>query len=366
MARWSWAIGPWSSGEESELSAARARKLDFRLSGPATAAFDIDGTHPAAALIDELVTDLWVRRDGDLLYRGRVGPTQDAIDEAQHRTKVTTADYRAILSRRLWLSAAGVYTSTEQSDVAWAAIQETQGQTAGDLGITRGVGQVTGAVVDRTIEPGSYIGAELDRLARAGVADGAAPGFEWAISPDLEFDLYYPTRGDYRGSTVLERGGLLRKVDRKIDPKGFANAIRHNGPSGLSPQTAETADLATRPEGRWDKQFGDSTIATTAELSARAARELADAELIVPTWTAIFRDGGWNGPEHVWLGDTVRLVAKSGRVDFDGEVRVEMLSISLTDDDREEVSVQFGPTLEDTRDLLYEMRNNLVTLQRES
>jgi hypothetical protein len=89
MATWSWSIGPWKPGASTKTSlgggpvadigSASARSLKLRLLDPSDATFTVLGTSAEAQLIEELITDVWVYRDGVSLFRGRVTKTTDTL-----------------------------------------------------------------------------------------------------------------------------------------------------------------------------------------------------------------------------------------------------------------------------------------------
>lgn len=362
--RWQLIIGPASGGHQLAITEAKSRRLTFRLTEPHDVAFSIDGRHPQADDIDELATDihvLWTSSGGDtrILYRGRAGTSGDTLDPNAHTVEVTALDYRALLHRRrLYSSSTLVYTGQDQALLAWNLIQQTQGQPGGDLGISRGLGQTTGVTRDRTYEPGDSIGERVQELAQ--VMDG----FDWEISPAsasaLHLDVFYPQRGGDRG-VVLEYGGLVRAVRREVTSADYGNALRYTGtsdPLPLAAQELEAADVASAPQGRWDLVFGDDGLTTQEALDDRAIWQLSQSQVVRPTYTLTLRAGSWDGPDHLWLGDTVRVVVMSGRLAVNTVLRVHEIAVSLGDSGDEVVEVTVGgprqsfktrPTITDRR-----------------
>jgi hypothetical protein len=171
-----------------------------------------------------------------------------------------------------------------------------------------------------------------------------------------------------RGRTagvVLDLGGLVSQVRRTVDPSTYANAIRVNGDAALlDVATREADDLATRPEGRWDGQYGDSTIRDATTLDERADWRIADAQVLQPAYTAVLRPGKWDGPDHIWLGDTCRLVVRSGRLDVNTLLRVFEVAVDLDDDGGETVSLTLGAPMPDVRRTLAAQALRLDQLTR--
>jgi hypothetical protein len=361
--RWALAVGPWRQLPDWQLSGATNRKVTFRLNAPHDATFNLDGTSPDAFRVDELVTDLWLFRDGRPLYRGRVGTTGDAHDGDRHQTTVATVDYRAVLARRLLFEGDTLtYTQVDQSQLAWNLISTTQGRTGGGLGIVRGIGQTTGVLRDRTWEPGGTVRHYLDLLAEVD------NGFEYDLTPvagstALSFDVSYPRRGTDR-QVVLDFPGVITKWNREVDPGQYANSIRVSGDEAIAAARAEATNIGTADEGRWDAQVGDTTIKEAATLTARAQAELAKAQTVTPSWRVTLRDGFWGGPDHIWLGDPVTLAVKSGRLDVLAPLRVQELGIALDDNDNATTSLTLGQVPPERRWRLRALDSRLTRLER--
>lgn len=358
---WAFAVGPWTGMPDWQLSEATARKVTWRLTEPSDASFTVDGASRDAERIEELVTDLWVWRNGSPVYRGRVGPTSDSHDGDAHRMSVTTADYRAVLGRRLLFEGDTLtYAAQDQALIAWNLIATTQAR--GSLGIVRGQGQVTGVARDRAYEAGEYVGPYIDALSKV------ANGFEWDVTPslastDLTFDVFYPRRGADR-QVVLDFPGTVRSFSRSVDPGKYANSIRQSGDEALTAVRVDAPDIASRPEGRWDLQLGETTILEAATLTARAQAEHADAQVITPAWTVTLQPNTWGGPNHIWLGDPVILAVRSGRLDVVASYRVQEIGLDLDDSGTATVTVSLGSVPPDRRFLLRSVNQRLTSLER--
>lgn len=360
--RWAMAVGPWRNLPDWQLTAAKSRKVTLRLGEPAEASFTIDGTSRDAMRIEELTTDLWLLRDGRPLYRGRIGATGDSYDGDRHQTTVASADYRAVLGRRLLFEGDTLtYTQVDQAQLAWNLISLTQARSGGHLGIVRGAGQTTGVLRDRTWEPGTTVLHNLDLLSN--VRDG----FEYVLRPtsttDIAFDVFYPLRGTNR-QVVLDFPGAIASWDRQVDPGQYANAIRVSGDDAIAPARAEAADIGTLDEGRWDSQVGDTTILEAATLTGRAQFEVARAQVVTPSWSVTLRPDFWGGPDHIWLGDPVTLAVRSGRLNALTTLRVQELGIALDDNDVATISLTLGQVPPNRRWRLRAIDQRLGSLER--
>lgn len=342
--RWSWAFGAWNALPTGEMPNAKQRSLKLALRGSSTASFSLDGYADEAGDITELVTDVWAVRNGQCLFRGRVGPSSDDVDSASHTVQFTAGDYRGVLARRQLFDADPLtYTAADRADIAWGLVSTTQAQSGGNLGIVRGVGQQLGVAQTITYPAGQIIGPALGQL------QAMDAGFDYDITPSLSstamtFDIW-PYRG-INASRVLSYPGPIAAFTRHVDPGDYANAIRETGDTGLAAVRVEASDIATRPEGRWDAQLGDTTLLDAPSVASRASFDLALRSEVVPAWTVKLRPNFWGGPTDVWVGDTVLLHITSGRLAVEGiQYRVQEIQIDLDDSDNETVTLTLGSLL---------------------
>lgn len=375
---WTFVVGPASGGHDVGLTEATSRRYIARLTEPSEVSFNIDGRGVQAPLIEELASDIHVMWQpgapgepptgpGQQLFRGRVGATADDITETEHGMQVTALDYRAVLKRRRTINTdTNVLAGIDQAEIAWTLIAQTQSHLAGDLGISKGVGFPGASVVrDRTYMAGDSIGERIQELSE--VVDG----FDWDITPvspsALHLDVWFPQRGGNKG-VVLELGGLVSKANRDVDPGEYANAIRVTGDDGAAapptPVERDVIDPDTRPEGRWDAVFGESTIQTQAALNARADWLREESQVIRPAYSLTLKAGGWGGPGHIWLGDTVQVVINSGRLAVNTALRVYELQFDISADGGETVTVTAGRPRPDYRKRPAQFERRITNLER--
>jgi hypothetical protein len=235
------------------------------------------------------------------------------------------------------------YDDVEQVDIAWDMINDTQTRVGGDLGISNG-STPTGIVRDRLYQVGDSIGDRIRELSEV------EAGFDWDIiatsASALQFRTWHEERGVSRG-VVLEYGGAVVSAQRQVTATEYANAIRYTGADTTIPDEREASDLATRVEGRWDAVYADTGLTTQDALNGRAHWRLKQSQTVRPTWSVILRRGFWRGPDHIWLGDPVRLVVYSGRLRVDTIVRVYELGFTLDADGGEQIELTLnGPKVD--------------------
>ncbi len=235
------------------------------------------------------------------------------------------------------------YDNVEQVDIAWDLIDYTQSLVGGDLGISN-ASTVTGELRDRLYLVGDSVG---DRIKELGEVQA---GFDWDIVPvsasALQFKTWHEDRGVSRGE-VLEYRGAVVSAQRQVAATDYANAIRFTGADTTIPDERVADDLATRVEGRWDAVYADTGLTTQDALGGRAHWQLKQSQTVRPTWSVVLRQGYWRGPDHIWLGDPVRLVVYSGRLQVDEVLRVYEIAFSLDADGGVQVELTLnGPKID--------------------
>ena len=90
-----------------------------------------------------------------------------------------------------------------------------------------------------------------------------------------------------------------------------------------------------------------------------------EARQILPGYSLQLAPGVWNGPETCWLGDTIRLVARSGhRLDVDTDVRIVEIGVDVGDDGGETVTLVCDRPPPDLFRASHADRSRLTNLER--
>lgn len=307
-------------------------------------------------IITELASDIIIYRENQKLYRGRITYSQDDLGPDRHTTSISSVDYRGLLDRRILYDNQN-YVSTDQSLIAWNLVNNTQGKTGGNLGITRGTGQSTGVDRDREYTPGQSIGEQIKQLSEV------INGFEYEVDPELAFNVFYPQRGSTK-DVVLEYGRDVVILNRNVSSQDFANAIRMNGEDGTITATRTAANIATTPEGRWDKQIGFEDVSVQTTLNQKADQELINSGELRPSYTLELHDGVWQDKDHFWIGDTVLLVVKSGRLNVVEQVRILELKLTVNSDGSERVDLTVGALRPNLKRRIKNYETRLTELER--
>lgn len=361
-AGWRWAIGPWrDSAASHELLYAGARSLQLHLNTPSEAQFTTWGQADEALHLEEGISDLWVTRDADTLFRGRVIRANDRIDGSSHAVNVSCVDYRGILDRRN-LNADVTFTAVDQATIVRSLIETAQAETGGYHGIKFFEGDVddwatTG--VTRTVEfkEGQSF---WECIAKLCAMEG---GFDAEIDENKLFNLHFPRSGQDTGE-VLDYEGNVTEADRTLNMDSYGNAVRQSGADGVASSTQYSDNIANAPEGRWDLQYGDIDLTTSDMVVKTALARVGQSSQLLPTYRLSMGTGMWRGPGHVWLGDYVYVVVKSGRLNDVIKMRVFDLDIDVDINNNEKVSITVGDPKLTVASMLNRINRNIRSLQR--
>ncbi len=361
---WNWAAGPWNAGPQIPLSAATARGVTWRRKGNHEASFTLTVTKggpddvneeraviAALTALTPLVSDIWIT------YRDATGGTQwlpplrlggysRAGDARKLVTNYGAACYRELLRRRNIPPGKTVtWAATSPIDAAWTVLSQEQTRPGSNLGIVRGPHPAASTVGTLDVQVGDKVGGAIDTL--AGLGDGADWDIVRTSETGLRFDMWTPQRGVDNGVAIALGGAAASMPTDTLDPTTYANGLQGTGqaPSGggtqPAPQLLDAADIATRPEGRWDAVESTDQTSTGAILS-RLGVLLADRQLLTPSRTVRLARGWWQGPAHLWLGDPLEYVAQVGPLRIISTETVEEIKADFSKPGDPDIDLTFG------------------------
>jgi hypothetical protein len=357
-----------------EITQARSVRLEQPLNGSATLTFTVDGFSPAAPLIRELVTDVmawrWDEQVGrDVpMFRGIVAQSQDTVTEQADTVTFTCHDYLAMLKRRLLTRNLNVRLDQDEIAEDLITLGKVVSTSAGvslqpgsylpiaylrvtPAGASRGP---SGVVRDRSYPAQQDVGEALDNLRAVinGFDVDVVPGYQINLAwHDDQVRIWYPRRGEDRPDVILEFGTSVRALSRSVNSADYANYVRAVGNNGASDpnaaqlyaeqQDATANDVARHPQGLWMTGENDSDVSVLATLQEHADGLLQTASLLKPTYSLTLRAGFylWGRPR---LGDSVRLIVRSGRLDVDDSVRVVGITYVWGEDGGEDIEITVG------------------------
>lgn len=388
----------WQTGVDAnatiiaELSEARSRRLEQKLNYYSTLTFSIDGRSPGAALIKELEHDViawrWDEYSGTdvAMVRAIVSQTEDVISENVHTLNVTAHDYLSMMQRRCTPNAIGSPgTPSTMSQDAWV---EMFRYIAVDIARNR--------LGDRYFMPGSYLplvttlvnpdgtgrsdsNVSRDReygdatnLGKA-IDDMASDlgGFDYDALPNANGDdrlrVFYPAQGITRSEPMLEYGSTLAAVTRTVNSQAYANYVQVVGNTiegeGTMYSDAYLPESYGTRVGLWGDWINASDVSVQSTLDEKCQGTLADAGVLTPTYSITLSPDVF-AYNRINMGDNVRVIIKSGRLNVDTYERVVGRNFAISDDGTEDVELTVGTPLVTVRNMLDSQQNDIDALAR--
>lgn len=396
---WNVVVGNWLIGPQYELNNLKNRVLKLTLVDADSFSFSLNGDDPVFQdstnkIIEELVTDVWIYRDGMLIFRGRIMDSTDNIGDV-YTVNFTAYSYEALLEAR------GLHTLPYHDTADFAStwtpqaiirflVEHAENQTGMRLGLTirnedwintlPSLGTIYSVAINDTtvfisVKDGDSILTSVQNVCK--IIDPSYGVLDFWIDPFLNCHLALP-RGNNNG-VILDYGGNIASLGSQFSYKTFGNVVYASGEHVytdgtvlLLPRPAyyETENLgvpttpthtsaagvhnenltqgsfspgtyATDPRGGWqiEKHVESSTL-TAAALKTFAQNQWMQTSDIAQqyAYTPVFGPGQWRGTDHVNVGDTVWFYAQRGRINIRRQLVVQSIQIEIDDSGIEKVT----------------------------
>lgn len=195
--KWEVPCVSWSFSEEQNND----RSADFTFSTPALKVvadlFNITAEYILSAAYREIKI---VNEDDDVLYYGVLDECTVSGGKSEGSTiTMTSRGFLSLFSKRATANVV-TYSAQDMSDIAWDLINDSQVQTEGDFGVTRGADPTT-VNRDRTFRFRTVLDA-LQSLSNDNIKDG----IDFEVDNSKVFNVYYPEKGTQRDNIRLELG----------------------------------------------------------------------------------------------------------------------------------------------------------------
>jgi hypothetical protein len=203
-----------------------SRKLSFKRNQADTIEldFDLDNISNYCKLINSTIWDLFIvnsseiriYRDTKLITAGQICYAYPSISGDTRKLKVKAVGWFDLLSYR-YTGETKEFSSEDAGDIAWTLINESQQQTNGDFGFTEGIIQPS-KNRDRSY---SYKNIKDAIVQLSEVIDG----FDFEITPDKVFNVYYPKIGTKRDDLVFTYPGNIQNISFERDGTKMSNKV---------------------------------------------------------------------------------------------------------------------------------------------
>lgn len=255
-------------------------------------------------MLFSVLTDIWIERDGVKIFLGAIDkPSIDPDFNKKLMLKVTAIDYFGMLAKRIVGVPLTVYTNTDAGEIIWDAIDTSQNSNTpySDWGITEGSIDAS-ANHDRTCRFKKIYDLAIG-LSNAEISNG----IDIEITPDKEFNAYYPTKGQSRPNLIFtprntsdwswEKTGLM-ELTNKVHVQGEAMN------DYVTYATRNASNSYKDPYGLLESVLNESDTKVAAHLEAKGDRLLAEQQEGEITFTLSHYDSviGWHEYN---VGDTV-------------------------------------------------------------
>ena len=282
---------------------------------PGTITWQMNRNDPKASrtLLAPCERQLYILEDGTRVWGGYLW-TSEPTDEGNLR--FGGADWSSILQRR-YIKNTLTYDQVDQGAIAWDLIDYTQAQA--DLGFRRAGSFITDVKRDRTYQRYERKPI-LEALQQLSAVEN---GFDFEITPDKIFHVYYPQKGS-RTLHVFEYGKNLGGISYAIDGWDTLTEVTAIG-GGRDEETLVEVATSAPAYDRYGLLQG--TVSRTKDVRHPSTlRDYAREHLRLsqhPMWQPQVDVLGDDPPSGSYdVGDEVRLIAHEGYLEVDAYFRI--------------------------------------------
>jgi len=318
---------------------ARNRKYAKYLNNAGAASFETNLKYDDAdvqtliSAIAPSATYVRIERDGKAMFQGEVQQPNEELSADSEVFTVPVLGHFAQLDDRFTPDLV-TYTQIDQGTIAWNLINDSQ-TVSGTFGITQGV-LTTGILRDRSYEM-KRISDCIKELA------ACEQGFDFEITPDKVFNVFYPQRGVRINGPVFEYGKNIVKVSRAyLKPKNLIRAIgAGEGENMLKVSVGDASSISLYGTREEILSLKDVSIYNTL---VEQATDYLNLWKLPPKVIRLDVKAG-SDPELGGYeeGDYIRVKVDYGRMQIDTWLRIYGIEVSVDDNDFESVSLITNP-----------------------
>jgi len=308
----------------------------FALNEPGSCSFTVALRDPKCtkAILAPGEREVRVYRDGILVWAGYLWTAYASWGEGHVR--FACEGFISRLRHRLVTSNL-TYTSTEQFDIAWNLIAHTQAKTDGSLGFTRGGEANSGVNATRKYAQFERpnILEEIEGLAESGT------GFDYEITPDKVFHMYYPEKGSNK-LVNFELGKNIGGLSYDVDSVSIINTVHAIG-AGEGELTCIASAINTTSRAKYglmEESYSFQNIKRFDTLQT-----LANEQLAVNKDARFQPQANITGTDPVWttlaVGDRATILGDYGYMELDDSFRIVTMLVQLDNTGNEQYQVTF-------------------------
>jgi len=291
---WRFLVKDSSGNVVASLVNARNRWFVERLNQQGEAGFilDADDANCNTTILNLGVNELYIYYKESLMWAGQLVSARKIAKGDDIYWEVLAKDWVALLGKRFCgVESVREFTTTDAGVVAWTLIDEAQDLANGDFGITEGT--IESSINRSSKYDKKNVLAAIRELSNQGRDGEANYGFDFEITPQKVFNVYYPYKGTIRNGVVFRYPGNCEDFEAFVDTWGIVN---HEWGMGRH-WTGETAIVSR----------SDATSQTTYK-RREAIKSYNDMSVL-----AFLQDMVWQDIQ--WLKDPQTIIRFEARVD---------------------------------------------------
>ena len=306
-----------------------------------TLGFDLDEIYRYCRLVNTDIETLFavgknlikMRKNGVVLGVGEISLVSPSVQNDGRTLSITANGWFYKFDFR-YSPGSVTYTGQDAGQVAWDLINATQSTLRGDLGITQGI-----------IQPSFMVNElyEYKKISDAIVTlSEANDGFDFEITPDKVFNVWYPKIGRRRTDISLTYPGNILEIPFERDGTKIVNRVIEQGAgSGSNSITVIVEDIASQ------NQFGIRELINIRNDLNDVDALTADAQGLLSVqknfidMPQVVLDGG-NTPQYgsYQLGDEIQLVCEYVPLKpFSDWYRIDQINVDIDENDYEQVTL---------------------------
>jgi hypothetical protein len=331
------AVGP-STGTRpvQEVTDFDSWTLDNNLDDGCSLAFTTRIDSPAAQVIQELFTDVWLYRGSTINQRFRVTSVElEWTVDGGAEVRVGSTCYRRLL-KKAHVNTPLSFSAISQGNIVFGLIQHAQALLGGNLGIT--LGDAGPSILrSRDYEPGVNIFDAIVTLTKI------ENGLSWNVNGDLELIVGTQTSFPTRSQPII-LGVTARRMLRPSNSDQFANVAIVTGDQEATTLVIEEAPtLATDTRGRWERVESLSGETDQAALQETAEGFVQATISPLATWEVELEPDRYFRDAEFEVGEFASLVVPRSPIVPVGTsspiVTVQTISRSITQNANGEIGV---------------------------
>jgi hypothetical protein len=223
--KWKFIIKDDSGNRVASLVNARKRWFTQRLNDGSEAGFilDADDDNCNSTILNLGVNELYIYYKEVLMWGGQLVSAKKIASGDDIYWEVFAKDWVSLFSKRfVGIDEPLEYTTTDAGEIAWDLIDTTQNEVYGDFGVTEGT--IEASITRSPVYDRKNILEAIKELSNQGdEASADTWGFDFEITPEKVFNVYYPYMGTVREGVVFRYPGNCENFEALVDSWTIVN-----------------------------------------------------------------------------------------------------------------------------------------------